>query len=129
MDWMMIVEQLFKLIVFPILGVVGIYLTYLISVKIDELKKKTNSDMAKKYLDMLNETIANTVLATTQTYVEALKKEGKFDLEAQKIAFDKTYNAVMAVLTDEAKKYITETVGDITTYVTNRIEAEVSLNK
>lgn len=129
MDWIMIVEQMFKLVIFPILGVAGIYLTYLISVKIDELKKKTNSDMVKKYLDMLNDTIANAVLATTQTYVEALKKEGKFDLEAQKIAFNKTYEAVMAVLTDEAKKYITETVGDITTYVTNRIEAEVNINK
>lgn len=129
MDWMLIIEQLFKLIIFPIMSIGGIYLCYLISVKINEIKKKTNSDLAQKYLDMLNDTISNAVLATTQTYVESLKKQNKFDAEAQKIAFEKTYNAVVAVLTDEAKKYIQESVGDLETYVTNRIEAEVNLNK
>ena len=129
MNWMNFVSQLFELIVYPVLSLTGIYLTYLISVKIKELKQKTNDDTTKKYLDMLNDTIASAVLTTTQTYVEALKKEGKFDLEAQKIAFAKTYEAVMKMLTDEAKKYIVESVGDLETYITNKIEAEVKLTK
>lgn len=129
MDWMNVLSQVFELIVFPVISIGGIYLTYLISVKIKELKQKTNDDTAKKYLDMLNDTIANAVLATTQTYVEALKKEGKFDAEAQKAAFQQTYDAVMKVLTSEAMKYITESVGDLETYVTNKIEAEVRLTK
>lgn len=129
MDWMDVLQQIFELIVFPVLSIGGIYLTYLISVKIKELKQKTNDDIAKKYLDMLNDTISSAVLATTQTYVEALKNKGEFDLEAQKIAFQQTYDAVMKVLTAEAVKYITESVGDLETYVTNKIEAEVNLNK
>lgn len=129
MDWMKVLQQVFELVVYPVLSVGGIYLTYLISVKIKELKQKTNDDNAKKYLDMLNETIASAVLATTQTYVEALKKEGKFDLDAQKSAFAQTYEAVMKVLTDDAKKYIVTVVGDLETYVTNRIEAQVKLTK
>ena len=129
MDWMNVLSKVFELIIFPVISIGGIYLTYLISVKIKELKQKTNNDTAKKYLDMLNDTIANAVLATTQTYVEALKKEGKFDAEAQKIAFQQTYDAVMKVLNAEAMKYITESVGDLETYVTNRIEAEVRMTK
>ena len=39
---------------------------------------------------MLNETITKCVIATTQTYVETLKKEGKFDKTAQETAFSKT---------------------------------------
>ena len=35
----------------------------------------------------------------------------------------------MAVLTDEAKEYLTEFYGDLTAYITNKIEAEVQLNK
>ena len=46
------------------------------------LKKHLN-----KYLKMLSETITKCVIATNQTYVETLKKQGKFDEEAQKIAF------------------------------------------
>lgn len=129
MDWMNVLKNTFELIVYPVLSIGGVYLTYLISVKIKELKQKTNDDTTKKYLDMLNDTIANAVLATTQTYVEALKKENKFDLEAQKIAFKQTYEAVMKVLTDDAIKYIIASVGDLETYVTNKIEAEVKLTK
>ena len=129
MDWMNVLEQVFELVVYPVLSITGIYLTYLISVKIKELKQKTNDETAKKYLDMLNETISNAVLATTQTYVESLKKQGKFDAEAQKIAFQQTYEAVMRVLTADAIKYITTSVGDLETYITNKIEADVKLYK
>ena len=129
MNWAEVLKQIFELVIYPVLSIGGIYLTFLISVKIKELKQKTNDETAKKYLDMLNDTIASAVLATTQTYVEALKKEGKFDLEAQKNAFKQTYEAVMKVLTNDAIKYITESVGDLETYVTNQIEAQVKLTK
>ena len=129
MDWTKVLSQIFELIVFPLLSIVSVYLTYLISVKIKEIKQKTSDETAKKYLDMLDITIQNAVLATTQTYVDSLKKQGKFDAEAQKIAFKQTYDAVMKVLTDEAVKYINSSVGDLDTYVTNKIEASVKLNK
>jgi len=129
MDWAIFTEQVFKLVLFPVISVCGIYLIYFLNTKINELKKKTDSDLADKYLDMLNDTITSAVLATTQTYVESLKQQNKFDADAQKIAFQQTYDAVMKVLTDEAKKYIVSSVGDLEIYVTNRIESEVALNK
>lgn len=129
MTWMTVLERIFELLIFPVLSIGGIYLTYLISVKIQEIKQKTNDETAQKYLGMLDITIQNAVLATTQTYVESLKKQGKFDAEAQKEAFRQTYDAVMSVLTAEAVKYISTFVGDLETYVTNKIETEVKLNK
>ena len=129
MNFTLLLEQLFNLVVFPVITLGGIYLIYLMNVKIKEIKQKTNSDIANKYLDMLDDTIANAVLATTQTYVDSLKSAGKFDLEAQKEAFKKTYDAVMKVLTDEATTYIVTAVGDLETYVTNKIEAQVKVSK
>lgn len=129
MDWANVVKQIFELVVFPLLGIGTTYLIILINTKIKELKKQSDNDLEKKYLDMLNNTITDCVLATNQTYVNELKKQGKFDLDAQKIAFQKTYENVMALLTDEAKKYLTEALGDLQTYVNNKIEAEVLLNK
>ena len=129
MNWMLVLEKIFELVVFPVLGIASIYLTYLIKIKINELKQKSKDDTVQKYLDMLNDTITSAVLATTQTYVETLKKQGKFDEAAQKIAFQKTYNVIMEVLTDEAIKYITTSVGDLETYITNQIEAQVKLTK
>lgn len=129
MDWMTFVTQLFEIIIFPLLSIGTIYLINLIKVKIQELKQKKDDDLYHKYLDMLEDTIIQCVLATTQTYVESLKKEGTFDADAQKVAFTKTYTNVMKILSDEAKEYLTNILGDLEAYVYNRIEANVKLTK
>ena len=75
---------------------------------------------------MFFETVRTCVVATNQTYVNALKEQGKFDLEAQKEAFKKTYEAVMAILSEDAVKYLTEYYGDFTSQLTELIECEVA---
>ena len=50
MDWMSVLEQVFELVVYPVVGIAGIYLTYLISTKIQEIKQKSDDELAHKYL-------------------------------------------------------------------------------
>ena len=78
---------------------------------------------------MLTSTITDCVIATNQTYVDALKVEGKFDAEAQKKAFSLTCNAVLYILTDDAKEYLSESLGDLESYITSKIESQVKLQK
>ena len=129
MNWMLILSQIFEIVILPLLGIGTTYVIALVRAKIQEMKENKQDILYHKYLDMLNNTIADCVLATTQTYVETLKKEGKFDLEAQKIAFTRTYENVMAILADEAKEYLQTAIGDLSAYVENMIEAEVNRNK
>lgn len=129
MEWMTLLYQIFELCVIPLLGVLTMYLVQYIKMKSQEIADKTDSELADKYIQMLTDTITTCVIATNQTYVESLKKQGKFDAEAQKEAFNLTYNAVMAVLTDEAKHYLAAIYGDLTAYITTRIEAEVNVSK
>ena len=129
MDWLNILQQIFELCIIPLLAIITRSLVIYISTKKDELKNKTDNELAKKYLDLLNDTIANCVIATNQTYVEALKKENAFTADAQKAAFEKTYQAVIATLSEEAQKYWPEVVGDLQTYITQKIEASVNQNK
>lgn len=129
MDWLNILQQIFELCVIPLLAIITRSLVIYISTKKDELKNKTDNELVKKYLDLLNDTIANCVIATNQTYVEALKKENAFTADAQKAAFEKTYQAVIATLSEEAQKYLPEVVGDLQTYITQKIEASVNQNK
>jgi hypothetical protein len=82
-----------------------------------------------KYLDMVEKTVTNCVMTTNQTYVDSLKQEGKFDADAQKIAFDKTLDAVLAILSEDAKLYLTQIFGDLNVYLTNLIESQVKINK
>lgn len=129
MDWLNILGQIFEILVFPVLIAAAGYFVSWLSVKKNELKAKTKNETAAKYLDMLDKTISECVLSTTQTYVDALKKEGKFDAEAQKHAFQLTFDAVMAILTDDAKEYLSEATNDLTTYIGSKIEANVKVNK
>lgn len=129
MEWMTLLYKIFELCVIPLLGVLTMYLVQFIKVKSKEITDKTDSELADKYIQMLTDTITTCVIATNQTYVESLKKQGKFDAEAQKEAFNLTYNAVMAVLTDEAKHYLVAIYGDLNAYITTRIEAEVNVSK
>lgn len=126
---MELITQIFEVCIIPLLGILTTFFIKLVNTKIQEISNSNRNEMEKKYLEMLNDTITNCVMATTQTYVDSLKKEGKFDGEAQKIAFITTYEAVVKLLTDEATLYLNEAVGDLQLYITQRIESEVKINK
>lgn len=129
MEWLPLLYQILEVCIIPLLGILTAYVVKYINAKSTELQNKVDSNTADKYIAMLSDTITACVIATNQTYVEALKKENAFTAEAQKEAFNLTFNAVMTVLTEEAKQYLTNIYGDLTTYITNKIEAEVKLNK
>jgi hypothetical protein len=129
MDWLELLFQIFEVCIIPLLGVLTAFVIKFIKAKELEINAKHDNDVLAKYVRMLSETITDCVIATNQTYVESLKAQGSFDADAQKIAFQKTFDSVMAVLSVEAKEYLSEAYGDLATYITNRIEAEVNVNK
>lgn len=121
--------QIFELCIVPLLAVLTGYLVQWIRAKTIETTEKNQKDVFDKYITMLSETIAKCVSATNQTYVDALKKAGSFDAEAQKHALDMTLTAVMSVLGKDAIEYLTAIYGDLTGYLTTLIEAEVKAQK
>ena len=129
LDWLDILYKIFEVALVPILAAATLYVVSLIKIKKQELLEKTKNETTKKYIEMLDKTICECVIATNQTYVEALKKQGSFDAEAQKEAFRLTYEAVMNILTDDAHEYLGEAIKDLDTYITNKIETEVVLSK
>lgn len=129
MNWLNLLADIFEVCIIPLLGVLTAYAVKYIQVKSAEITEKTDNALADKYTVMLADTISACVLATNQTYVEALKKQGSFDAEAQKVAFNMTLNAVMEILSDDAKEYLSEVFGDLNSYITSQIEASVNVNK
>ena len=129
MDWLELLYDVLKVCIIPMLGILTAYVVKWLKAKEEEVLIKVENDYADKYIAMVFETVRDCVSATTQTYVESLKKQGKFDAEAQKTAFQMTYDAVMNVLTEDAKECLASIYGDITVYLTNRIEAEVKAQK
>ena len=128
-NFLQMLSQIFEVCVIPLLGILTAYLVQYITTKKDALIKQNDNALAAKYITMLSKTITDCVIATNQTYVDSLKSQGKFDAEAQKKAFNMTLTAVLSILNDEAKEYLTAIYGDLNTYITKQIEAAVNKNK
>ena len=129
MEWAVIINEVFTVVLIPLLGLITKYVIEFLHAKREEVKNKTDNNTLKKYIDMLDATIERAVIATNQTYVNALKEKGEFGPEAQKEAFTKTYQAVMAVLSLEAVNYLNEAVGDLQSYIMTGIESQDNLQK
>lgn len=129
MNWSELISNIFQVCLIPLLGILTKYLVAYIAMKSDEMQKKTDNEMAQKYMQMATDTITACVIATNQTYVESLKLQGKFDKEAQEIAFNKTLEAVLTLLNDEVKEYLTTAFGDLNAYLNTQIEAAVNGTK
>ena len=129
MDWLNLLADIFEVCIIPLLGVLTAYIVKYIQVKSAEITKNTDNTLINKYTGMLADTISACVLATNQTYVEALKKQGNFDAEAQKNAFSMTLDAVMNILNEDAKEYLSEAFGDLNSYIASQIEASININK
>lgn len=124
-----IVIQIIQVCVIPLFGILTKYLVDYLTAKRNEINSKTDNETAQKYTNMIYQTVVDCVIATNQTYVDSLKKSGSFDEAAQKEAFNRTMNAIMTILSDDAKEYITEATGDLNTYLTQLIESEVNKRK
>ena len=129
MNTVELLNQIFQLCVVPLLGVLTTYLVMLIRKKTAEIVGNDADAKTKKYVQMLSDTITNCVIATNQTYVDTLKDKNAFDEEAQKVAFEKTYQAIVKTLNEEAYKYLQNVYGDLDEYIKTRIESEVKMQK
>lgn len=112
-----------------IVGYLATQIVAFIRTKSTDLKAKTESELMAKYIDMAVDTVTRCVITTNQTYVNTLKEQGNFTLEAQKKAFDKTYEMVMTVLSDDAKEYLVKATGDFDTFLKQLIESQVATEK
>lgn len=105
-------------IVIPLITFLGIKLTQWLNTKIKGEKERN-------LLTKITEIITNNVASTFQTFVESLKKENKFDLNAQAQALRKTKESIFNKLSDEAIQYIDNNFGDFNEWITTQIETTI----
>ena len=129
MNTQILFDQIFSLCILPLLAIVVDALVKFLAVKKNQAIASLDSLTAQKYAKMIFETIEECVIATNQTYVNSLKEQNKFNKEEQDIAFQKTFDAILTVLNDEAKEYLNEITNDTEFYLTQKIQALVNKNK
>lgn len=129
MDITQLLSQIFELCVIPLLGVLTSYLVNWLKNKNAQVKAQTDNELYKKYMDLLNQTISDCVIAINQTYVDTLKAQGNFTPDAQKKAFDNVVTNVKTIVGNDAITYLNESMGDLNTYITSKVESTVKSNK
>ena len=119
-----LLQQIFQVCVIPLLGVLTAFVVAWIKSKINNINAKTDNELLESTLSTVETIVVNAVIATNQTYVDALKDQNAFDAEAQKAAFQKTYDAVMNSLTEDTKNGLMKLTTDLNLYITEMIEAK-----
>ena len=112
--------------IFPLLITYGILF---LKVKIKEQEKKLENDQLVKYIDAATDAISKAVLTVNQTYVDSLKKQGKFDAEAAQKAKQMAIDKAKALITEESKTAIETLYSDFESYLNDAIEEIVRENK
>lgn len=111
-------------ILFSALGIIITGLASLLVAKFTQwINTKIEDKKAATYLSTIMELCTNCVKETYQVYVDELKKEGKFDKEAQEKALEMCMAKVKASLSDKILVYIKDNFGDITPYLRTLIES------
>lgn len=127
--WKDILPIIIQIVLIPLLtALTGVAVKWINS-KANEIKAKTDNVLIQRTIDLLNETIASAVISANQTYVNELKQEDAFSQDKQLKAFEHVYTTVMNSLTVEGKERLEAYIGDIKSYITNKIEEEVAKNK
>ena len=97
-----------------------------------KVAKSAVESAPSKYSEIIYglENIVNkAVITTNQTFVNELKKQGKFDKEAMQEAYRRTYESIIASLSQSFFEYIDEETIDIDVILKNMIETSVNWNK
>ena len=111
-------------IILSALGVVVMGLaSWGVAVLTNWLNTKIKDKNLAMFLTKITTIITDAVKAIYQDFVEVLKKQGKFDAEAQKVAKEKALDIIKGQLTEEMKEYITSNFGDIEKWISDKIEA------
>ena len=108
----------------------------IITICICMMTSKVAKDAARtapsKYSEIiygLENIVSKAVITTNQTFVNELKKQGKFDKEAMQEAYRKTYESIIASLSQSFIEYIDKEAIDIDALLKNMIETSVKRNK
>ena len=109
-------------IILPLISIAGAKLIQFINSKIKNNK-------AADLLTTATTIVINAVRSVFQTYVEALKKEGSFNKDAQIIALNKAKDIALTQMTDEVKDYLVTTYGSLDSWLDTNIEATINILK
>lgn len=104
-------------------------LTLVLPWAVSLISHKIKNERAKRLIAKGEDFVMKSIQMVQQTFVDSLKKEGKFDADAQREAYKLCYERWFAMASDEVKAAILEEVGDLDAWLNTMIESGIVENK
>ena len=121
--------ELLQAIATAAIPVCAAYLVQYLHRKSEHIIAQTDNMTIKAFLAEATDAVSTAVTYTSQTFVDALKKEGIFNKDKQQEALKKSLDKAISLLSEPAKNALTDIYGNLEAYLTSKIEAEVRSQK
>ena len=121
--------ELLQAIATAAIPVCAAYLVQYLHRKSEHIIAQTDNMTIKAFLAEATDAVSTAVTYTSQTFVDALKKEGNFNKDKQQEALKKSLDKAISLLSESAKNALTDIYGNLEAYLTSKIEAEVRSQK
>lgn len=125
-------ENMLDQILFTLISGFGMvlagYIIKYVNTRIDEAQQNVKIAKYKKlnqYIDVAQDAITKAVTATSQTYVDDVKKAGNFGDAEKEQAKNKAIETARSMITEDSRKAIIEVYGDFSTYLDATVEKVV----
>lgn len=129
MEWKEALHELLYVLIVIVLPLLVRYVVVYLNVKTKEYSEAMENETLRKYVEDANNIIASIVLSVSQTYVDAMKKAGKFTPQAQEIAKQMAMQKARELISEASKNAIITLYNDFEDYVNSQIEALVRQTK
>ena len=123
------VIELLQAVATAAVPVCAAFLVQFLRRKSEQIGAQIDSLDTKELLAEVTEAVTTAVTYTSQTYVDALKKNGIFDKKAQLEALQKSKDKTLSLLSASARHALADIYGDLDAYLETKIEAEVRAQK
>ena len=122
---MEILKDILYILITTAVPVLVTYLCKFLYEKWTEIKAKVENEKVSNTLDQVVLMVLDCVEKVNQTYVDSLKKNGKFTKEASEEAFKMCKETALSMLSEDAAIIIKEVYGDVDVYLDTLIESLV----
>lgn len=119
-------QNLFMSILVAVVPVLTAFLVAFIKKKTSELSLQINNEKIDVRINQAVQIVTDAVTATTQTYVDTLKKEGNFNKQAQEKAFEISKQTAINMMSEDLVLLIKDIYGDFDLWIETKIESKVN---
>lgn len=117
------------LVLAPLVIAISSFLIALIRQQTSKIEGKIKDEKAKRMLEIAENVVSQAVATVSQTYVDGLKKDGIFDTDAQKEAFEMSKDKIYKLLTTDTLQAVQNNYGDVDEWIVTKIEETINKSK